>query len=69
MEQLDLRQAKKYLPHGGMNLIAERANVLKGDASKIFNGWETPATERVRKETREYLTEVSIGLTQLLQQS
>lgn len=69
MEQLDLRQAKRYLPHGGMNVVAERAKVLRCDASKMFNGWETPATERVRKETREYLTEVHTGLTQLLQQS
>lgn len=69
MEPLDLKQAKKYLPHGGMNLIAERANILKGDISRMFSGLETPATERVRKETREYLTEVSTGLTQLLQQS
>lgn len=69
MKLLDLKQARKYIPYGGMNVVATRANVLKGDVSRMFNGLETPATERVRKETREYLTEVHTGLTQLLQQS
>lgn len=68
MEHLDLKQAKKYVPHGGMNLISERSKVARGDVSRMFSGWETPATERVRTATYAYLTEVYRGLAQLLQQ-
>lgn len=69
METLNLKEAKKYLPHGGINLISERTQVLRGDVSRMFNGWEPAAAERVKKATREYLTEVNAGLTELLQQS
>lgn len=69
MKQFDLKEAKKYLPYGGMNLIAERTKVLKGDVSRMFSGLETSATERVRNETRAYLTEIHVGLTALLEQS
>lgn len=69
MKNLDLRQAKKFIPYGGIGEISTRSKVLQSDVSKAFKGYESPTAEKVRKVTREYLTEVSTGLTQLLQQS
>jgi len=69
MTKFDLQQARKFIPYKGMGEISLRARVLQSEVTRAFKGYEAPSTEKVRKATREYLTEVSTGLTQLLQQS
>ncbi|GAT64351.1 LacI family DNA-binding transcriptional regulator [Paludibacter jiangxiensis] len=53
-----LKQVKELLPHGGMKVIAQKANVSIPTVCRVLNGFPSPQMERIVTCTAEYLAEV-----------
>ena len=64
MNEIELKQLKPALPHGAIGMIAEKAELSTSEVSKMFRGYESKHTEKVKKITVEYLQEISAKLHQ-----
>jgi AcrR family transcriptional regulator len=58
MENINLIEVRKTLPHGAMQEIAKRVRLSRGTITMVFNGkTKSPKINEILKATAEYLAE------------
>ena len=64
MNEIELKQLKPALPHGAIGKIAEKAELNMSEVSKMFRGYQSKHTEKVKEITLGYLQEINSKLPQ-----